>query len=74
MDHFGRIDIVVNNAGILRDQIFHRMTVEEWDAVIAVHLNGSFYVSRAAATHRGHPARGTAEGSPPSRPRLPSWL
>jgi len=51
MDHFGRIDIVVNNAGILRDQIFHRMTVEEWDAVIAVHLNGSFYVSRAAATH-----------------------
>ena len=32
MDHFGRIDIVVNNAGILRDQIFHRMTPEEWDA------------------------------------------
>lgn len=51
MDHFGRIDIVVNNAGILRDQIFHRMTAEEWDAVIGVHLNGSFYVSRAAATH-----------------------
>jgi len=51
LDHYGRIDIVVNNAGILRDQIFHRMTPEEWDAVIAVHLNGSFYVSRAAATH-----------------------
>src|SRR3954470_2547339 len=51
MDHFGRIDIVVNNAGILRDQIFHRMTAEEWDAVIGVHLNGSFYVSRHAATH-----------------------
>ena len=51
LDHFGRIDIVVNNAGILRDQIFHRMTPEEWDAVIGVHLNGSFYVSRAAATH-----------------------
>ncbi|MCS6891678.1 MAG: SDR family oxidoreductase [Rhodovarius sp.] len=51
LDHFGRIDIVVNNAGILRDQIFHRMTPEDWDAVIAVHLNGSFYVSRAAATH-----------------------
>ena len=51
MDHFGRVDIVVNNAGILRDQIFHRMTPEEWDAVIAVHLSGSFYVSRAAATH-----------------------
>jgi NAD(P)-dependent dehydrogenase (short-subunit alcohol dehydrogenase family) len=51
LDHFGRVDIVVNNAGILRDQIFHRMTPEEWDAVIDVHLNGSFYVSRAAATH-----------------------
>jgi NAD(P)-dependent dehydrogenase (short-subunit alcohol dehydrogenase family) len=51
LDNFGRIDIVVNNAGILRDQIFHRMTPEEWDAVINVHLNGSFYVSRAAATH-----------------------
>jgi NAD(P)-dependent dehydrogenase (short-subunit alcohol dehydrogenase family) len=51
MDHFGRIDIVVNNAGILRDQIFHRMTPEEWDSVIGVHLNGSFYVSRQAATH-----------------------
>ncbi len=51
LDHFGRIDIVVNNAGILRDQIFHRMSPEEWLAVIAVHLNGSFFVSRAAATH-----------------------
>jgi NAD(P)-dependent dehydrogenase (short-subunit alcohol dehydrogenase family) len=51
LDSFGRIDIVVNNAGILRDQIFHRMTPEEWDAVIGVHLNGSFYVSRQAATH-----------------------
>jgi NAD(P)-dependent dehydrogenase (short-subunit alcohol dehydrogenase family) len=47
----GRIDVVVNNAGILRDQIFHKMTVEDWRAVIDVHLNGSFYVSRAAAEH-----------------------
>jgi len=51
VDSFGRIDIVVNNAGILRDQIFHKMTPEEWRAVIDVHLNGSFYVSRAAAEH-----------------------
>jgi NAD(P)-dependent dehydrogenase (short-subunit alcohol dehydrogenase family) len=51
LDHFGRIDIVVNNAGILRDVIFHRMTADDWLAVINVHLNGSFYVSRAAATH-----------------------
>ena len=51
LDAFGRIDIVVNNAGILRDRIFHRMTEDEWDAVIAVHLKGSFNVSRAAANH-----------------------
>jgi NAD(P)-dependent dehydrogenase (short-subunit alcohol dehydrogenase family) len=47
----GRIDVVVNNAGILRDVIFHRMSPEDWLAVINVHLNGSFYVSRAAAGH-----------------------
>ncbi len=46
---FGRLDVVVNNAGILRDRIFHHMSVEEWQAVINVHLNGSFYMSRAAA-------------------------
>ena len=51
LDHFGRIDIVVNNAGILRDVIFHKMTPEDWLAVIGVHLNGSFFTSRAAAEH-----------------------
>ena len=51
MDAFGRIDIVVNNAGILRDVIFHKMTPEDWLSVINVHLNGSFFVSRAAAEH-----------------------
>ncbi len=51
LDHYGRIDIVMNNAGILRDVIFHRMTEDDWNSVIAVHLNGSFYTSRAAATH-----------------------
>lgn len=49
VDAFGRIDIVVNNAGNLRDAIFHRMSPEEFDAVVDVHLRGSFYVSRAAA-------------------------
>lgn len=51
IDEFGQLDIVVNNAGILRDKIFHRMDPEAWDAVIKVHLYGSFYVSRAAAPH-----------------------
>ena len=48
-DTFGRLDIVVNNAGILRDAIFHKMTPEQWLAVVNVHLNGAFFVSRAAA-------------------------
>ena len=51
VDAFGRIDVVVNNAGILRDRFFFNISVEEWRAVIDVHLNGSFYVSRAAAPH-----------------------
>ena len=51
IDAFGRIDIVVNNAGILRDVIFHKMTEDDWNSVINVHLSGSFYVSRAAAEH-----------------------
>lgn len=51
LDHFGRIDGVVNNAGILRDRFFHKMSDEEWDAVIRVHLYGTYYVSRAAANH-----------------------
>jgi NAD(P)-dependent dehydrogenase (short-subunit alcohol dehydrogenase family) len=51
LDSFQRLDVVVNNAGILRDRFFFNMSPEEWRAVIDVHLNGSFYVSRAAAPH-----------------------
>jgi NAD(P)-dependent dehydrogenase (short-subunit alcohol dehydrogenase family) len=49
IDAFGRIHAVVNNAGNLRDSLFHKMTEEEFDSVIAVHLKGSFNASRAAA-------------------------
>lgn len=46
----GRLDGVVNNAGILRDSIFHKMSAEDFNAVLDVHLRGSFNVSRSAAT------------------------
>ena len=49
IDAFGRLDIVVNNAGILRDRMIFNMTEEEWDAVIDTHLKGTFAVTRAAA-------------------------
>jgi NAD(P)-dependent dehydrogenase (short-subunit alcohol dehydrogenase family) len=49
IDAFGRVDIVVNNAGILRDRMIFNMTEEEWDAVIDTHLKGTFAVTRAAA-------------------------
>ncbi|SDX80163.1 NAD(P)-dependent dehydrogenase, short-chain alcohol dehydrogenase family [Albimonas donghaensis] len=49
VDAFGRVDGVVNNAGILRDRFFHKMSEPEFDAVIKVHLYGAYYVSRAAA-------------------------
>ena len=49
IETFGRIDILVNNAGILRDVIFHKMSWSDWSDVIAVHLNGSFNMSRAVA-------------------------
>jgi NAD(P)-dependent dehydrogenase (short-subunit alcohol dehydrogenase family) len=49
VDSFGRIDAVINNAGNLRDMLFHKMGPEDFDAVLAVHLKGSFNTSRAAA-------------------------
>ena len=51
LDHFGRIDAVINNAGNLRDRFFFNMSEQEWREVIDVHLHGSFFVSRAAAPH-----------------------
>jgi NAD(P)-dependent dehydrogenase (short-subunit alcohol dehydrogenase family) len=48
---FGRIDAVVNNAGILRDRIWHKMSHEDWQAVIDVHLHGAFNVSKAATPY-----------------------
>ena len=49
MDHFGRLDIVVNNAGNIRNQLFVKMSEEEWDSVIAVHLKALYTVTHPAA-------------------------
>jgi NAD(P)-dependent dehydrogenase (short-subunit alcohol dehydrogenase family) len=51
LDAFGQVDVVVNNAGILRDKSFHKMTADQWDAVLKVHLYGAFNVTRAAWPH-----------------------
>ena len=48
VDAFGKVDILINNAGILRDVSFAKMTQAEWDIVLAVHLTGSMSVSHAA--------------------------
>ena len=59
IDSFGRLDAVINPAGILRDRMFHKMSETEWDSVLEVHLRGAFNVSRAAIEH----FRGQEEGS-----------
>ena len=48
LDTYGRVDVVVNNAGILRDTSFHKMSAEDWDLVYRVHVLGSFKVTHAA--------------------------
>ena len=59
IDNFGRVDMLVNNAGILRDRIFHRMSWSDWHDVINVHLNGSFNMARAVAGHFREQESGT---------------
>ncbi|MCB9591300.1 MAG: SDR family oxidoreductase [Sandaracinaceae bacterium] len=51
LDAYGRVDVVINNAGILRDVSFHKMTHADWDSVLKVHLAGTYYVSHAAWAH-----------------------
>jgi NAD(P)-dependent dehydrogenase (short-subunit alcohol dehydrogenase family) len=51
IDNFGRLDVLVNNAGILRDRMLFSMSEEEWDAVIKVHLKGTWAPSRVASEH-----------------------
>jgi NAD(P)-dependent dehydrogenase (short-subunit alcohol dehydrogenase family) len=58
LDHLGRLDVVVNNAGFVRDRMFVSATVEEWDAVMKVHLRGHFCVSRHAVDHWRRASKG----------------
>jgi len=51
MDAFGRVDVIINNAGILRDVSFHKMSDQDWDLVYRVHVKGSYAVTRAAWPH-----------------------
>ena len=51
VERFGRLDVLVNNAGITRDNLFFRMSDDDWDLVLATHLNGSFYMTQAAQEH-----------------------
>jgi NAD(P)-dependent dehydrogenase (short-subunit alcohol dehydrogenase family) len=51
LDVFGRVDVVVNNAGILRDKTFHKMDDADWDLVYRVHVEGAYKVTRAAWPH-----------------------
>ena len=51
LERFGRVDVVINNAGILRDAAFHKMSDDDWERIFAVHVRGSFHVTRAAWPH-----------------------
>lgn len=51
LDAFGRVDVVINNAGILRDTTFHKMSEQDWDLIFKVHVKGAFAVTHAAWPH-----------------------
>jgi len=68
IEAFGDVDVLVNNAGILRDRMMHKMSEEEWDAVIEVHLKGTWACGRAVVRHWRDAAQQEVDaGNPPHR-------
>ena len=61
IDTWGRLDIVINNAGILRDRMVFSMSEDDWDSVIAVHLKGTFAPTHHAATYWRNHVKGGGE-------------
>jgi 3-oxoacyl-[acyl-carrier protein] reductase len=70
LDAFGRVDVLVNNAGILRDRMLHNMSEEEWDAVIEVHLKGTWACGRALVQHWRPLAKAEAEHGEPAHRKI----
>ena len=70
LDAFGRIDVLVNNAGILRDRMLHNMSEEEFDAVIQVHLKGTWACGRAVVQHWRPLAKTEAEEGTPAHRKI----
>ena len=63
LDSFGSVDVLVNNAGVLRDRMLHKMSEDDWDRVIAVHLKGTWACSREIVRHWRPLAKGEAQSN-----------
>ena len=70
LDHFGDAHVLVNNAGILRDRMIHKMSEEEWDAVIEVHLKGTWACGRSIIRHWRDTAKREVEAGEPRHRKI----